>query len=323
MASVDLPEPAAMELLERRLAESVGDRVERGLKARYGTIFAVALLVAGFSGYSMVNNFVREMVGSSVGPVTKEAERTIAQMNVQLDAARETKKRLDGLVDEISLSAEQAQRRIGDTQKRVDQMQGEFEGVLAKIQDQLSTVVVRRRELEADIEASARSLEERLSDTRAGLATVAEELRALARRLPAADGPDDPALDARLAELVQQTKASGEAQPWTTVLMQYAAGTPIDQVQAMARALRGQRYLLPAPRSELIDAREVRWFWPEDREAAARVAADAAREMQELGFADAGFTLKDFSAYQGVKPRRGTIELWLVLPAANPQGAKP
>ena len=124
-----------MELLERRLADRVSDRVERTLKVRYGAVVAAALFVMGLTGYSIVNNLVRELVGGTVTPVTKDAERSIAQMQVQLDLARETKKRLDALVEQISTDADAAQRRIDSFQTRLGKTQEEFQTILDSLHD--------------------------------------------------------------------------------------------------------------------------------------------------------------------------------------------
>ena len=77
--------PEMLELLERRLAENVGDRVERTLKVRYAGIVATVLFVLGLAGYSWIEN----LVVKAIGPVSKDAERTIAEMTWQLDQARE------------------------------------------------------------------------------------------------------------------------------------------------------------------------------------------------------------------------------------------
>lgn len=316
MSEVGKPSPETIELLERRLADSVGDRVERTLKTRYGAVFAAALFVMGLSGYSIVNNLVKELVASTVGPVTKEAEKSIAQMNVQLDLARDTKRRLDGLVDQINVDADAARRRIEEFQKRLGKLQEEFEGVLAKIQDQLGSVVIRRRELEADIEGSTRGLEERLLATRDDLAILAEELRQMLARPATSDATATLEQDKRLAELVTRARTGGEGPSWSTVLLQFAGdATAPEHAQKLAQQLRANRYLVPTPRAELTDNREVRYFWPEDRALAEKTAADATTALAAIGLAGVTIAIKDFSAYTGIKPRRATVELWLALPA--------
>ena len=129
--------PEMLELLERRLAENVGDRVERTLKVRYAGIVATVLFVLGLAGYSWIEN----LVVKAIGPVSKDAERTIAEMSWQLDLARENKRKLDALVEQITTDADAAQRRIESFQARLTKQQEEFDTTLASLNDQLGAVV--------------------------------------------------------------------------------------------------------------------------------------------------------------------------------------
>jgi septal ring factor EnvC (AmiA/AmiB activator) len=133
--------PETLELLERRLAERVGDRVERTLKIRYAGIIAAVLFVLGLAGYSWIEN----LVVKAIDPVSKDAERTMAEMNVQLDLARDSKRKLDALIEQINTDADAVQRRVESFQIRLGEQQEEFERTLESINDQLAAVTVRRR----------------------------------------------------------------------------------------------------------------------------------------------------------------------------------
>ena len=185
--------PEMLELLERRLAENVGDRVERTLKVRYAGIVATVLFVLGLAGYSWIEN----LVVKAIGPVSKDAERTIAEMSWQLDLARENKKKLDALVEQITTDADAAQRRIESFQARLTKQQEEFDTTLASINDQLGAVVVRRRELEADLQQNRTSVVADLAATRADVANLAGMTAELAELA----GSDRPELAERVAKL--------------------------------------------------------------------------------------------------------------------------
>jgi hypothetical protein len=161
--------PEMLELLERRLADNVGERVERTLKVRYAGIVAAVLFVLGLAGYSWIDNLVIK----AIGPVSKDAERTITEMNIQLDLARENKRKLDALVEQITTDADAAQRRIESFQTRLGKQQEEFDATLASINDQLGAVVVRRRELEADMLENRTSIGAGLGETRDTVAALA------------------------------------------------------------------------------------------------------------------------------------------------------
>src|SRR5688500_14014933 len=129
MPLFDPNSPETLELLERRLAERVGDRVERTLKIRYAGIIAAVLFVLGLAGYSWIEN----LVVKAIGPVSKDAERTITEMNFQLELARDNKRKLDALVDQITTDADAAQRRIESFQTRLAKQQEEFDTALASL----------------------------------------------------------------------------------------------------------------------------------------------------------------------------------------------
>src|SRR3954452_11505677 len=169
MTNPPIVTPEMLELLERRLAENVGDRVERTPKVRYAGIVATVLFVLGLAGYSWIEN----LVVKAIGPVSKDAERTIAEMTWQLDLARENKRKLDALVEQITTDADAAQRRIESFQTRLGKQQGGFDATLASINDQLGAVVVRRRELEADMLENRTSIGAGLGETRDTVAALA------------------------------------------------------------------------------------------------------------------------------------------------------
>ena len=62
--------PEMLELLERRLADNVGDRVERTLKVRYAGIVAAGVVFLGLPGYKWTEN----IVGNAIPSVSKDTE---------------------------------------------------------------------------------------------------------------------------------------------------------------------------------------------------------------------------------------------------------
>jgi hypothetical protein len=304
-----------LELLERRLADSVGDRVERTLKVRYAGIVAAVLFVLGLAGYSWVEN----LVVKAIGPVAKDAERTIAQMNVQLDLARENKKKLDILVEQINTDADSAQRRIESFQARLGKQQEEFDKTLESVNDQLGAVVMRRRELEADLAQNSRSLVASLVETRAevaNLAKLAADLTRLAAagRLEAAD--EAARLQAEAQAILERAQRAASGEHLATVFIQYGKSMPPEMARALAERLEGQGYVVPAEDRLANEAREVRFFHAADREAADQLARDAMAALQGMGFQNLVVEVRDFTTWTKAKPRAGTLELWLALPEA-------
>jgi hypothetical protein len=308
--------PEMLELLERRLAENVGDRVERTLKVRYAGIVATVLFVLGLAGYSWIEN----LVVKAIGPVSKDAERTIAEMTWQLDLARENKKKLDALVEQIGTDADAAQRRIESFQTRLAKQQEEFDGTLASINDQLGAVVVRRRELEADLQQNSSSIIAGLGETRgemASLARLTADLAGLAAAGQPGAAEQAAKLEAEAKALAERAERAASGERLATVFIQYGRSVAPEVAEALAQNLKGQGYVVPTEDRMPNDAREVRYFHAEDRDAANQLAAQATVALAAPGFPALAVEVRDFTAWTKAKPRAGTLELWLALPEAK------
>lgn len=305
--------PEMLELLERRLADNVGERVERTLKVRYAGIVAAVLFVLGLAGYSWVEN----LVVKAIGPVSKDAERTIALMNVQLDLAKENKKKLDALVEQINSDAAEAQRKIESFQARLAKQQDEFDKTLESINDQFGAIVMRRRELEADLAQNSKGVMASLAETRGAVADLAKLANDLT--LLAAAGREDAVeeakrLQAEAQAILERAQRAATGQYLATVFVQYGKGVPVELARGLAEKLQGKGYVVPSEDRMPVEAREVRFFYPADREAANQLARDAMAELQAMGFPSLVIDVRDFTGWAKAKPRAGTLELWLALP---------
>jgi hypothetical protein len=304
---------ATLELLERRLAESVGERIERTLKMRYAGIIAAVLFVLGLAGYSWIEN----LVVKAIGPVAKDAERTMAEMNVQLELARDNKRKLDALIEQINADADAAQRQIGAFQTRLAKQQEEFDRTLESVNDQFGAVLVRRRELEADLAQSSRSTVTGLAETRAEVANLARLAADLAR-LAAAGRSEASAeaarLEAQAQAILERAERAATGEHLATVFLQYGRTMPTEMARAVAEALTGKGYVVPTEDRMPGDAREVRFFHAADRDAAAQLARDVGEALQALGVTGVAVEVLDFTGWSKARPREGTLELWLALP---------
>lgn len=310
--------PEMLELLERRLAESVGDRVERALKMRYAGIAAAVLAAVGFSGYSIVKSQISDLVSNVLDPVRLEAQRTIEQTKVQLEGLRETKTKVSAVTDQVAEQIQDGANQLQRFQAKLAKQEEEFDKVLASVNDQLGTVVLRRRQLEADLAKSSAALSTSLADTRTELASLASLVAGLTE---AAAGGGSPEEAARLGEEAKavlarlQSENREGSQP--TVFLQYAMTMPADVARGVAEKLKGSGYIVPAEDRMPNEAREVRFFDARDQEPAVRLAHDATVALQAMGFDRATVDVKDFTGYGKGKPRAGTLELWLALPEAK------
>jgi hypothetical protein len=305
--------PEMLELLERRLAENVGDRVERTLKVRYAGIVATVLFVLGLAGYGWIEN----LVVKSIGPVSKDAERAMMEIDYELTEARENKKKLDALVEQITTEAESAQRRIESFQARLTKQQEEFDAALGSVNDQLGAVVVRRRELEADLQLNRTSVVADLAATRDDLADLARIAAQLAE-LAAGGRPEVARLQAEATALMERAHRSALGERLATVFIQYGRSVPQELARSVAEALKGEGYIVPSEDRMANDALEVRYFESQDLAAANALAAQVETALAGLGFPRLEVAVKDQTGWDKARPRAaGTLELWLALPEAK------
>jgi hypothetical protein len=315
---VPQPSPEMLELLERRLADSVGDRVERTLKVRYASILAAVLALVGVSGWGAIQSQVNNLVGNVLDPVRREAERAIEESKLRLESLRETQGRVAATTEKVEEQIAAGERRLEAFQARLTKQQDEFDRLLETMNDQFAAALVRRRELEADIARTGRAVEASLAATQAelaGLARLTGELAALATQGRPGGEADAARFAAETAAVAERTRrAAAGDQLVATVFVQYDRAVPAKVAADLAERLRAARYVVPAEDQVPTEAREVRFFAAADREAADRLAREAEAALEAMGLGRLTVEVKDLSAYDKAKPRAGTLELWLALP---------
>lgn len=118
------------------------------------------------------------------------------------------------------------------------------------------------------------------------------------------------------ADLVKRLESTiGTApEPQPTVWFQFSGATR-DEAQKISAELKQSNYVVPGEdRQAMTDGlREVRYFYPGDKSAAERLAADTCNILDQLGYRQSKVAVKDYTSYP-TKPQPGLMELWLALP---------
>lgn len=102
-----------------------------------------------------------------------------------------------------------------------------------------------------------------------------------------------------------------------TVYFQFATA-PREQAQAVSAALQTKGYRIPGEERSTAAAgqRQVRFFYPQDKNAAAKLASEVNTVLQGLGYSsDPPVMVADVSDSTGKKKPAGVVELSLDLPA--------
>ena len=329
----EAPVPAAdrVELLERRLAERVDARVRISLFKFYGAIGAAVAIVLGYVGFNLVQQTMNSMrqeakeaaqriIVETVKPIAGDAERSLLDVQVKMRVFDEMQRRTLAALDAL-------ERNLANFQPQARNL----EETIAKVQDLES----RRRDLQARIEsvASLTGSLEGVAGTMTELARKVDGLNAAVTALSDRVGAKAVAADTaalqtgigavlRTSERVQSAVEKAQrTESQTTVYFQHSAMPP-ELVEAVAAALRQERFKVPGSERVSMPASgmsEVRYFWPGDRSEAERLAAIATTAIEKQGARSRLVAARDYTGWSRTKPPAGTVELWLGLPAALAQ----
>jgi hypothetical protein len=105
------------------------------------------------------------------------------------------------------------------------------------------------------------------------------------------------------------------SQVCSLVYLQFTNGSA-DEALKLAKALEADGYLVPGQEKlgSATGLAEVRFYFSEDKAAAAQLAKDAQSDTRELGLAgNREIKVQDLTGWRGTKPPRGTLELWIDL----------
>ncbi|MGE0725298.1 MAG: hypothetical protein AB7O45_13045 [Alphaproteobacteria bacterium] len=311
-----------LELIELRLRDRVTERVEHTLRWRYSIVGAVFIAVAGLFGWN-----IRATVDAKVEQVSRAAED---QLKAQTRALTEAASKTIGEVNASLMVAETIQKRSGRLIDQIEQERGQIE----TRQEALATLRQRILAFQEALDAQLQEL--RLSsDTLGTLPSLNEDVRTLAVQLKGLEGqvsaitarlgagaPSVPAAapdaESRIQNVVDGARVRSEQLaivPRNTVFLQFAGGVR-EQAQRLTAALRAEGYGVPGEERVATAAgkREVRFFWPEDKIAAEKLARDAGAALARLDFGSGPVRAVDLTTFPGAKPRQGTLELWIEIP---------
>ncbi len=103
-----------------------------------------------------------------------------------------------------------------------------------------------------------------------------------------------------------------------TVYFQFST-VPREKAKQVSLALQAKGYRIPG--EERIDMKrgldEVRYFYPQDKDAADKLAADVTETLRSLGYTGLPPTVsQSYTSLPSKKNRPGIIELWIDLPAS-------
>jgi len=310
-----------LELLERQLSEKVSDRVRSSLFKVYATVGAAVIFVIGFVSWDIVDDIKQELKDEFVKDIEED-----------IDTKRS---RIDELVIESGLLA----NRVNGTIVAVDEQLTAFQPKV----DKLNKMFERVESLTVDAQNSIDIYNNEVLPLVSNVNALSEQLRVLAEQVDAinalavvpetggaADAVPEPVYQQRAAAIQSVIEKSDEVQNTiqsarrrNTVFLQYSGSTRAD-TKELAAMLESNGFYVPGEEfaESAYGKREVRFFHPEDEDAAKELAESATRAIQAQGYKDLTIDVKDFTEFTGKKPRAGVLELWVGFPRTNAEASR-
>lgn len=241
--------------------------------------------------------------------VAKRVARNMDQVDERVrsfDAKVAVLTQFGGRVDDLDHRSTELDLKIKDGHAQTDAR-------LAKLNDMVADVG-----RVADMDRNLATLAQQVAAMQTAMQQVASAAPAAAPA-PAAYASVRSALQGIVSESGRRTEAAAKpADEARTVFVQFAGGLR-EQAKSLSEALRRDGYVVPGEERTAGAAgqREVRYFHDSDRASATELVRAVNAALVDLGY---GVTVAgaDFTGYRKLKPRPGTLELWLEMPPSRP-----
>jgi len=311
-----------LELLERRLADRVTERVRSDLLKLYAAMGTTAISVLGLFGWNIFQNLESGIKENIKDNLEEEIKPTRIQINKQLAETEVLAKQANGIVEKVKKQLDAFQPQAENLDNNIKLMKELSVGVQELNTNLRSVQGSTERDL-YPIASSVKSLQRQLIE----LAIQVDKLNTIVTvSVQKPGGESAQAAQQRKAAIQSVISATQKAEQSlakkrerTTVFFQFAGGER-EQAKALSDALKKADYIVPGEEREggAAGKHQVRYFYTQDRVAAESLAQDATRALRNLGYSISqvpNIEAKPFVSYSGKKPSQGTVELWLEIPS--------
>ncbi len=311
-----------LELLERRLADRLTERVRSELLKLYAAMGATAISVLGLVGWNILQNLESGIKENIKDNLEEEIKPTRIQINKQLAETEVLAKQANGIVEKVKKQLDAFQPQAENLDNNIKLM----EELSVRVQELNTNLRPVQGSTERDlypIASSVKSLQRQLIE----LAIQVDKLNTIVTvSVQKPGGESAQAAQQRKAAIQSVISATQKAEQSlakkrerTTVFFQFAGGKR-EQAKALSEALKKADYIVPGEEREggAAGKHQVRYFYTQDRVAAENLAQDATRALRNLGYSISqvpNIEAKPFVSYSGKKPSQGTVELWLEIPS--------
>ncbi len=318
---------ATLELLERRIGERVTEKARGQIFKYYAVVGTTVMGVLGLVGVNAVE-WVKATANAKVDEQVRVLTRDVTAKSQELAKQQAEMERRVERLEALRETAGKSLDRVDQTLTSVAPQVRRLEKLIEQINDATKDI----EEIETRLR-QARSTDQAVEQSRADIAKVSNELKALAAQVSSlsdaaqkSGGTPSPASGQTFAAITEATKrviASSEAitrdvesavrsEDRKVVYVQFAGSFTREKIDELRSAMAGSGFAVPPAEriGTAISRFEVRYFYDEDKaeaERLAKLATELARtRIPGETRAAAVVPLTNFKSL----PKRGTLELW-------------
>ncbi|MEM7318767.1 MAG: hypothetical protein AAF408_07065 [Pseudomonadota bacterium] len=333
---------------EKELVDRLEAQVRKRVMGYFLAIGALIGSVLGFFGYNVITFVEREAqtiasdavkdirgeVQAEVDPAVSQAQEAARQAGIQAERAKAKLEVLDDHLQRREAVLLTSQASTEQSRARVNVMQDDVDRIVQSLRDNLKGLHAQIAESQSQLKetnAQLVSLQDRsrdlagvgnLHNLATGLEEITRQVQVLGRQISAIETAlnlQPSGTETQVTRAVEQVLATAQQEKYDpddrqdkpTVFVQFAVA-PRSVIDKITAPLRQLGYNIPAAErvASAEGLHEVRYYYESDRDPARDLAAVLSTSLAREGFLS-GIEIVDLTGFRGVRPRQGTVELWL------------
>lgn len=302
-----------LELLERRMAERIENRVRGRLFVIYGTIGAGILATFTYFGYDIIKSIKPSLIAAATDSTKVAIQPVLDEATSAADDAVKLALRSEAELHAMENFRRDAQLRLNSTLDKVNEVTDNIESSLKEITENLDSAgkdVEAYRQRSTDLFLSV-NYEDTIKEIAKNVDMLTVAVASLKTDTSSAALQNiDVSNSKATLEAVMDRSPAPLPEARTTVYFQFA-GVTRELAEEISRNLDDSSFHFPGEERVAAAANksEVRYFFEEDMDQAILLAKRANEVLESMAL-EANVSARFVQLAKG-SPRRGILELWL------------
>ena len=305
-----------VEILENRLVKSVSEKVEHGLKWRYGLLLigvTIAITLFGWNINTLIENKIEQTTKKAKADIelklkalTKKADEVASETEKNLAVASYQNNRASKIMDNIEVQLQRFQRNLEK---------------LNSTSEKLSSLEIKSKNFESNLNTYMASVEA-TQQANKDIASLGIQLSKLTKLLDLSESEVSD-ISNNIQDIISHSNKTAQnverIKSRTTVFFHFSSA-PRPQAKDISKALKSKNYNIPdIERIKMAsNMREIRYFHKSDSTRANNLKRDVELSLKKLGYNNHNVNIVTYTKWEKQKPKAGVLELWLELPRLDP-----